>query len=342
MNLAPSPDQRAIKDAFADVFTRESTPTRVRAAEAAGFDPELWRLLVELGAPGIAVDEDLGGAGTGMIELALMAEEAGRRIACVPLVETAVAARTLADHAPTDERARALLEEVLAGAALVTFQPRPAQGGVASLVPAGAVADRVLALDGEDLVVARDPGAGLAADFGLLGCADRGVDRDADRLVLARGDAALAAFSTAVSRWRLGTAATLSGLAAEAIKIAVRYSTERLQFGVQIGTFQALQHPLADAVTAADGSELLAREAAWRHDEGVEDWEEMAAIAVAHAGRTAETACAVGLHVHGGYGYTLEYDIQLYLRRAKALSLLGGDPAATWAEIGAATVKGVG
>jgi alkylation response protein AidB-like acyl-CoA dehydrogenase len=342
VNLAPSPDQKAIKDAFADVFGRESTPARVRAVEADGFDPDLWRLLVELGAPGIAVGEDLGGAGTGLVELVLMAEELGRRIACVPLVEAAVAARTIADHAAESAAATALLEEILAGGALITFQPRPVQGGFASLVPAGAVADGILALDGERLVVARGEAPGGSADFGLLGCADRRVDGEAERLVLAEGDAAIDRFATALGRWRVATAATLAGLAAEAIAIAVKYTIERIQFGVQVGTFQALQHPLADAVTAADGAELLAREAAWRHDEGVADWREMAAIAYAHAVRSAENACAVGLHVHGGYGYTLEYDIQLFLRRAKALGLIGGDPAATWAEIGAATVKGVG
>jgi alkylation response protein AidB-like acyl-CoA dehydrogenase len=340
MNLAPSADQKAIKDAFAEVFARESTPARVRAVEGQGFDPDLWRLLIELGAPGIAVAEELGGTGTGLVELALMAEEVGRRIACVPLVESAVAARTLADHASESAAAGALLGAILGGDALVTFQPRPVEEGLATVVPAGAVADAVLAFDGDRLVVARTEGPPGSVDFGLLACADRRLDDD-EPLVIAVGGDAVAAFATALGRWRVATAATLAGLAAEAIAIAVRYTIERIQFGVQIGTFQALQHPLADAVTAADGAELLAREAAWRHDAGVERWQEMAAIAYAHAARAAETACAVGLHVHGGYGYTLEYDIQLYLRRAKALALLGGDPAATWAEIGAATVEGL-
>jgi alkylation response protein AidB-like acyl-CoA dehydrogenase len=341
MNLAPNADQKAIKDAFAEVFARESTPARVRAVEGEGFDPDLWRLLIELGAPGIAVADELGGAGTGLVELTLMAEEVGRRIACVPLVESAVAARTLADLAAEDAAASELLDAILGGEALVTFQPRPAQDGLATVVPAGAVADAVFGLDGERLVVARADASGGSVDFGLLAGADRRLD-EGEVLVLAEGGDAIAAFATALGRWRVATAATLAGLAAEAIAIAVRYTIDRVQFGVQIGTFHALQHPLADAVTAVDGAELLAREAAWRHDAGVEDWQEMAAIAYAHAARAAETACAVGLHVHGGYGYTLEYDIQLYLRRAKALALLGGDPAATWAEIGAATVRGVG
>jgi alkylation response protein AidB-like acyl-CoA dehydrogenase len=339
VNLAPSADQRAIQDAFADVFARESTAARVRAAEAVGFDPALWALLVELGAPGIAVGEEHGGAGAGMVELALMAAEAGRRIACVPLVEAAVAATTLAAHSGTDDAARALLEEALRGDALISFLPLPAANGEAVMAPAGAVADALLALDGEELVVARGAAPGGAGDFGLLACADRRLD--GERLVLATGEEARREFATALGRWRLASAAALAGLAAEAIAIGVRYTTERVQFGVQIGTFQALQQPLADAVTAADGAELLAREAAWRHDQGVADWVEMAAIAHAHAAASAESACAIALHAHGGYGYTLEYDIQLYLRRAKALALLGGDPAATWREIGAATVATV-
>jgi alkylation response protein AidB-like acyl-CoA dehydrogenase len=143
----------------------------------------------------------------------------------------------------------------------------------------------------------------------------------------------------ALGRWRLGTAATLVGVAEQALATAVRYAKAREQFGVPIGSFQAIQHLLAQIVMAVDGARLLVRETCWRHDTTVAEWRDAADIAFAHAAETAVRAAEACLHVHGGYGYTLEYDAQLYLRRAKALQLHGGDPEVIWEAIGAATMK---
>jgi alkylation response protein AidB-like acyl-CoA dehydrogenase len=96
VDLSLSPEQRDIQKAFADVFAEQSSPQRVRSAEPQGFDQQLWHVLVGLDAVGIAIDENLGGAGAGLLELVLIAEEAGRRVACVPLVEAVLAARLLA------------------------------------------------------------------------------------------------------------------------------------------------------------------------------------------------------------------------------------------------------
>ena len=130
----------------------------------------------------------------------------------------------------------------------------------------------------------------------------------------------------AVDEWRVLTAGALVGLAGAALELGVEYAKQRHQFGVPIGSFQALAHGLADAATAVDGARLLVREAAWAADEGESGATALARMAFLFAARSAQQATAVALHVHGGYGFTLEYDIQLYHRRAKAWPLLLGDP----------------
>jgi len=333
MNLAPTDDQRAIKEMFAELLARESTPERVRAAQDEGFDRRLWELLAELGAVAIAVPEDAGGAGAGLLELELIAEELGRRVACTPLVEAALAATLLAQAG--DGR----LPAAMAGETIAVLAPRPAAGGVAVLVPAGAVAGLVVALDGDELVTVEGAPGALASNLGFEALSDRSLNGEGVRRdVLATGEAARLQFARASSAWRACTAGALAGLAAEAIDIAVRYANERRQFGVPIGSFQAVQHPLAEHVTAADGAQLLAREAAWAADRELPGWQRLAAMAFAHAADTAERASAAALHVHGGYGYTLEYDIQLYVRRAKGLALALGDLEREWEAIGAMTV----
>ncbi len=164
MELALTDEQEAVRDAFAQLFERASTPQQVRAAEATGFDPTLWEHVVGMGAPTLAVSEEQGGGGGTLLDLSIIGHEQGRRLGSIPLIESAVAARLLERldaHEP--------LAELAAGSERWTVALRPTSAGVAALVPAGAVADRVLAVDGDDLVLVgaqarRDaPGATLGA-----------------------------------------------------------------------------------------------------------------------------------------------------------------------------------
>ncbi len=134
------------------------------------------------------------------------------------------------------------------------------------------------------------------------------------------------ATSTRVDEWRVLMAGALVGLAGAALELGVEYAKQRQQFGVPIGSFQSIAHGLADVATAVDGAQLLVREAAWAADEAEADATALARMAFLFAARAAQQATAAALHVHGGYGFTLEYDIQLYHRRAKAWPLLLGDP----------------
>lgn len=320
MDLSLTDEQRELVDAFAALCARESSADRVRAAEATGFDPRLWGALTELGVVPMAVGEDDGGWGASMLDLALVAEQLGRSVACAPVIDAQVAARLLAGSST------AWCAEALAGHRLVTFAPRPARRGVLTLVPAGAVADAVVALADDRLVVVplganRRPVDNLAS----LPLADITVSDDLE--VLAQGHAAHVRFSRALDEWLTLTAAALCGLSARALQMGVDYAGQRHAFGAPIGSFQAVSHPLADSATATDGARLLALKAACAFADEPGRVAELAAMAFTFAYETARDTTQRSLHIHGGYGFGMEADIQLYYRRARGWGLVYGEPA---------------
>jgi alkylation response protein AidB-like acyl-CoA dehydrogenase len=311
MDLALTEEQLFVRGAFAELFSAESALGRVRAAETTGFDERLWRLYAGTGALGIGVPPELGGGGGGLLDLAVVAEEAGRQLASIPFTEAAVAARLLARVGAAE-----LLEKALTGRPVVTVTAG-ADPLERQLLSAGAIADAALSMRADSLRyvprpegLPRTPAANLGAlPLARWGTAGPGVP-------LADGAAAAAAFGSALDDLRVLRAAALTGLAAEAIAIGVRYAA----------TCQAAAHPLADAVTATDGARLLAWKACWALDAGRPEGPELAAMAFAFAAETAGFAAAHSLHVHGGCGFTQEYDIQLYYRRAKAWVTAFADP----------------
>ncbi len=322
MNLDFTEEQQALRGTLRDFFEKESPPRAVRAAEPLGFDAALWRKVCELGLPFAAVPEELGGGGAGWVELAIAAEALGQYLAPVPLIEVAVASGLLAS-----------LAGVSPGERVATLALSPAAGGVARLVPAGAIADLVLVLRGEELLVVEKSGRPAAAvpNLGAMPLADCAVPEGA--VVLARGEEAVAAWSRGVRQWRLLTAAALAGLAAKALDIGLGYVLQRRAFGVLIGSFQTVQHRLADHATSVDGARLLAYKAAWAFDSWLPSAGFLAEAAFLFAAETAFATASDSLHFHGGYGYTLEYDIQLYFRRAKAWPLVAGDRRAGYAAL---------
>jgi alkylation response protein AidB-like acyl-CoA dehydrogenase len=318
-----SPEDDALARTFDALFTKWSDPLTVRRAEALGFDEQLWSRMVDAGATSMPLAwEGVPRATT--LQLALVAERAGHHLAPVPLVETMVAARLLGTlHR---DRLGGLLDRIGRGE-IATVALRPARDGVASLVPAGAVASVVLAIDGDDLVlVESEPPRRSLRNFGGLAVADRAV-RGEDRTLLARGRHASALHADALALWKTLTAAALVGLAARALSIGVDYAKTRIAFDVPIATFQTVAHRLADRATAVDGARLLAYEAAWAGDSDLDRAPSLSSMAFLFASETALDTTRDSLHFHGGYGFTAEYDIQLYFRRAKAWSLLLGDPA---------------
>lgn len=325
MKLDLAEEQRLLEESFARFFTAESTPARVRAAEPLGFDPKLWAELVEMGVPAMRAPEEKGGGGASLLDAAILAEEAGRQLASAPLVECIVAARLLADLGTS--QALDWLDRIKAGA-IVAVALHDAVSGRAQLVPGAAVADGILCLDGDGVVLVQEaPPREAPPNLGsspLRSVVLTGPGGTGERWVLAQG--ARRAYLAAIEEWKLLTAAMLSGLARKALELAAAYSRERAQFGQPIGSFQGVAHPLADSITEIEGAHLLVRRAIWAIARGREDAGASVAMAFWWASQSAGRALTRAVRTFGGYGLTLEYDVQLYFRRGKAAALPMGDP----------------
>ncbi len=320
MRLNLSESQDLLRETVARLFAEQSTSVRVRAAESSGgFDRSLWDSVVSMGLIGMraaACDE------SSLLEAALVAEEAGRHLASVPLPEAIVAAALL-------QRAGAepALVERATGREVATLALRPVLAHEPQLLPGGAVASLVLALEGDALVALERSGAGASSATAPSPVA--WVDLSAEpgkRILLASGETARALHAAAVEEWKLLAAAALAGMARRALELAGAYSCERVQFGRPIGSFQGVAHPLADSATDIDGAQLLVRRAIWAIAEERSDAAESVAMAWWWTGRAAERAALRSVRAFGGYGVALEYDVQLYFRRIKLIALLLGDP----------------
>lgn len=327
MDLGLSDEQRELVASFTNLLSKGSSPEQVRAAEPGGFDPALWRTLVDTGAITMAVPEAAGGWGASLLDLALVAEQVGRYVAAAPVIEAQVAARLLA-------RVGSAVDD--APAQPVTLAVRPARAGRAELTPAGTVCSATIVLDGERLVlVPVDDGDRRAvSNLGNAPLAD--IDLGSRGTELATGSVAADAFEVALDEWLLLTASAIVGMAAAANEIGCAYASERKAFGAYIGTFQGVAHPLADDATNIDGARLLTQKAAWSLDRDASRARELAAMAFAFASQTAEATTYNALHVHGGYGFMLEYDVQLFYRRARGWPRVWGDAEAAYQRAGAA------
>jgi alkylation response protein AidB-like acyl-CoA dehydrogenase len=321
MDLRLTEEQRAVRATFAVLFRKEATPDRVRIAESSGLDEQLWRRYADTGALGIGVPAACGGEGGGLLELALIAEEAGRRIAPIPVVETAAAARLLGRLGEKE-----LLGPIVNGSTIVSLATAPGPVGRQLLVD-GAIADAVLVFDGGSLhYVVRPDGAPRTPRRNLGGLALGRWDERCSSSELADGDEAQRVFAAALDDVRVLRAAALHGLASQAVQIGTSYASVREAFGQPIGMYQAVAHPFADAVAALDGVQLLVDKACWTLESAHVDGPVLAAMAFVFAAQTAHQTAQHCLHVHGGYGFMEEYDIQLYYRRAKAWATAFADP----------------
>ncbi len=333
-DYALSEEQESLRDAFAAFFERECTSERVRAAEPTGFDPHVWRRLNDMRAVAMGVPESAGGDGAGLLELSLLAEEFGRRLAPAPLVEAVVAARLLAG---ADSEVPEWVAGAVSGDRLVTLALYPGAGP--QLLPAGAVADAAIGLVDDQLVLtALNPHPAPVANQGYAPIAwwDLGA-AGVDRVVIDSGPEATASFDRARREWKLLMAGALVGMARATLDIGVEHARSRVAFGAPIGTFQAISHALADVAMAVDTARRLVHKAAWYGDNEPDASGQLTPMAYLYAEQTAMRAATVGVHVLGGVGFTVESDQQLYFRRVKGGTLVAGDPKSTLEEIAEAS-----
>jgi 3-oxochol-4-en-24-oyl-CoA dehydrogenase len=269
--------------------------------------------------------------GMGLFEAALLMEEAGRTLASGPLAEALVAARLLGQlGADQALRGRVLGGEAVASIALHDVAAQPLQW-----VAGGLVAEAIVARSGLDVVLVTVPASARHAEENLASTPIAEIDfASLEMTTLASGPEALATFAAGIEEWKVLIAAALSGLAREALRLAAAYASERKAFGVFIGTFQAISHPMADLICDIDGGKFLV----WKAIRGIADGDTEAAATVSLAAwwnaETAARTCTQSLHTFGGYGLTTEYDIHLYALRSKSWPLVMGDPQELLSEAG--------
>jgi alkylation response protein AidB-like acyl-CoA dehydrogenase len=198
---------------------------------------------------------------------------------------------------------------------------------VRQLVPAGAVADAVVGLLGDDLVLCTTTGTRVGpANQGRAPLGWWDLSSVAERTVLCSGPAAVDAYETAQREWRILVAAALVGMGDGALSIAVEHAKDRIAFGVPIGSFQAVAHPLADVAIEVETVRRLVWKAAWWADADPTAMRHLIPMAYLAACETAVHSATVGVHTLGGVGFTVESDEQLYFRRATGWALIAGDP----------------
>ncbi len=328
MHFAFSDDQLALRDAVRDLLTKECPPSEVRAAwtNDSGRCPSAWTALTEMGVLGVLAPERVGGLGLSEIDLVLVLEETGRCALAEPIVETAAVAVPLLAR-----RGDALAADLVSGSSAAA---------VHALAPYAVWADTaatVVVLGAAQCGVVAPVAIGLSAVESVDGARRLfGLDLSASlpwATVESGNDAEV---DLAFDRAALGTAAQLLGLADRMIEMTVTYATERRQFGVPIGSFQAVKHHLADARLALEFARPLVYRAAWTI--AVDDPERAVAVSMAKAAASdaALLAARVALQCHGAIGYTTEYDLHLFMKRAWALAATWGDAGWHRARVGRA------
>ncbi|MGY1786536.1 acyl-CoA dehydrogenase family protein [Geodermatophilus sp. SYSU D00698] len=314
MNFDLSDDQRAAAAGAREFFTGSVTPAAARATlEGAGVPGPGRKALADIGFLGISVPESAGGAGGSVLDLAVVAEQAGAVLAGPSLV-TAARAAVLLESAPD------LAAQLADGSAALAVLDGPVTGSAPSLDAADATL--FLGLDDGALVVGEGevtPGRPMDATRGLASV------RMTSRRVLAEDAGQLWARARQVGAAVL--AAEDLGAADRAVLMAVEYARQREAFGRVIGSYQAVKHMLVDAWVGVDQLRSLVWWAAWAADSSPAELPLAAAAAKAYAAEVAERATETAIQVHGGIGFTWEHDAHLYWRRAKVDRLLLGDAA---------------
>ncbi len=356
LDLEFSAEQDMLRDTVRKVCGTYSPLSVVRELEddPVGYSTELWKQMAELDLIGLLLPEEHGGSAMSALEGVVLYEELGRALAPTPHFASAVLCGGALARAGSAEQRSRWLTAIATGDAILTpawFEPENSCGptgvqmraepdgdgyrltGTKRHVPfaSSAAALVVLARTGEepgaiDLFLV-DPGApGVTRHQQLTVASDTQfqVTLDGARVT---GDDRIGAPGTGWGTWDavmhdgcILLGAQAMGGARQALDITVQYAKDREQFDKPLGAFQAIAHYLADAVTAVDGGTTLVHEAAWARAEG-RPVDTLAPMAKLFACRTYRDVTAMAQQVFGGIGFTVDFDIQLYFRRAKQLQL---------------------
>jgi len=331
-------EQLEFRDAVRELFARECPPARVRAAWDRPADAPLtvWPHLAKMGVVGMTAPERWGGLGLGPLDLVLVLEESGRAALPEPLLETTAVGIPLLDEVAADGFKDRWLGAAAAGRAVVTV----GLGG--AFVVDAARAHLLLLARGDELHAVEREQVRLVAEPSVDGSRKLArVDwHPSAATLLSSGPRTKAAVAAAFDRGAVAAAAQLVGVARQLIDATVAYVKVRTQFGRPIGSFQAVKHRLADALVAVELARPCVYRGAYALAHGEPDREVHASTAKAYASQAALTAARAALQCHGAIGYSYEYDLHLWMKRAWALAAAWGDAAWHRARIATAVLDG--
>jgi alkylation response protein AidB-like acyl-CoA dehydrogenase len=353
MNFDFSDDQKQLRDGARKFLAEKCPPKAVRAVldGKAPYDRDLWKGLAEMGFLGVAIPESYGGAGAGHLELCVIAEEMGRALAPVPFSSTVYLAAEALLLAGTDAQKQKWLPAIASGEAIGTLalfegkgNPSPqaiklaASGstlnGVKMPVPDGAIADFAI-------VAARTGGSGRETDISLFLAELKGDavgTKSLTNIDPTRGQAEItfkncraeplggAGEGFGILTQLLDRAAVLMafeqlGGADRALEMGRDYALDRIAFGRPIGSFQAVKHMLADMYVSATLARSNCYYGAWALSTNASELPEAAASARISATQAFQHCAKNNIQVHGGMGFTWEFDCHMFYRRANATAL---------------------
>jgi alkylation response protein AidB-like acyl-CoA dehydrogenase len=356
MDLDFTQEQQVLREMVRGVVSEHAPLAVVRKLEddPTGYSPAFWKQLAEVGVLGVLVPEEYGGAAQSLLEAAIVYEELGRGLAPSPHLPSSIVGGGILQAAGSEAQRREWLPRLCDGSALLTpawLEPERGFGaigvqlaaardgdgyrlsGVKRHVPFASAATRLIALARSgprerdvDLFLVDPNARGVALRQQLTIGSDaqyevelEGVRVPASARIGAAGSG-WATFERVIQDAIVLVAAQAMGGAERALEITVEYAKVREQFDKPLAAFQAISHYLADAATLVDGGKTLVYEAAWARSVG-KDVSRLAPMAKLFACQTFRDVTAMCQQVWGGVGFTVEYDIQLYFRRAKQLQL---------------------
>ena len=354
MPLYLNDEQQMLRDTAKDFVADAAPISHMRALrdanDATGFSRDLWKQFAEMGFTGVIIPESDGGLGLGHVDAGTILEEIGRNLSPSPFLTTAIAAvEALKDSAQRDRWFPGILSGDTVAALAIDERSkhdgkvemkaeRSGNGfrltGEKRFVTHGHVADLLIVAantgGGTTLFAVPQDARGLTATPERLADASiaarltfEGVEVDADAVIgeVDQGDAPLARL---LSAGRTGASAEMLGVGGGAMDMTVAYLNDRKQFGVAIGSFQALQHRAAHLYSEMEVARAAVLKAQQLLDAG-QDAAQAVAVAKAMTGLATTLAVQEGVQMHGGIGMTDEYDIGFYMKRARVLAEMFGD-----------------
>jgi alkylation response protein AidB-like acyl-CoA dehydrogenase len=301
-------EQKAIHDSARDMLAKRYPMRRVRElAEAGEYDDDAWKEVARLGWPGLAIPEEHGGQGLGLVELAVLLEEFGYAVAPSPFLST-VSAALLIDRAGSDAQRAKWLPAIASGESVATLGVADRRG--MALVPDAGLASIVVLVDGEEARVVEGPVAE----------AERADTLDATRrfypMEVGAGEPLEGDVAGGLDLAEVALAAELVGVAQRGQEMAVEYAKVRQQFGRPIGAYQAVSHRCAAMLLETESARSATLFAAWAAGNDPAALPLAASVAKVTAADAGWHVTSSALQVFGGIGFTWEHDLQFLLKRA--------------------------